>query len=390
MNYRYKLETLSPLHVGSGADISPIEYIIEEDAFCRVDMDRLFKDSRFDNRHFIKLCGKTKVVMEEFDKKTASSHPIYRLDLDRETKRELLKSLHFRSGDIKEHVKIADKPYLPGSSIKGALRTALASVMLERDPKIRRKALQGIRRMLSDRKRDRKRPDKEVNEVVFGKDPHHDILRSLHISDTELIEIENLHISMAKVLTTTSPSTHGWKQFPRRAGSLDRATPIFLEALKRGVVLEGVLKIDKSLLYGGGGSIPSELGFTEKQGFIEDFASISREHALSIIDYEIGFYGRYNTPRELDTIKGWYRGLREDIEKMDENDFPLQLGWGAGWRSMTVSRFLEQEGVASEIRKKFKLGKPHIEFPKTRRLLLVDGKPTFPLGWVKLTISDSL
>jgi len=40
---KYEIEVISPVHIGSGGTISPIEYVVENN-FYRVDMDRLFED----------------------------------------------------------------------------------------------------------------------------------------------------------------------------------------------------------------------------------------------------------------------------------------------------------------------------------------------------------
>ena len=47
MRNRWRLEVLSPVHVGSGYRISPIEYVLDE-KFYRIDMDSLFEDTDFE------------------------------------------------------------------------------------------------------------------------------------------------------------------------------------------------------------------------------------------------------------------------------------------------------------------------------------------------------
>ncbi|MCM8826476.1 MAG: hypothetical protein NC904_03045 [Candidatus Omnitrophica bacterium] len=44
---KIKLKILTAVHIGSGQEISPIEYIFYDDKFIRIDMDGLFTDPEF-------------------------------------------------------------------------------------------------------------------------------------------------------------------------------------------------------------------------------------------------------------------------------------------------------------------------------------------------------
>ena len=61
------------------------------------------------------------------------------------------------------------KPYIPGSSIKGAIRTALLNIFLGKlQRNWREDELKNKRGNFSD---------KAVQSIIFGKDPNHDFMR---------------------------------------------------------------------------------------------------------------------------------------------------------------------------------------------------------------------
>ena len=60
-----ELEALTPLHIGSGGMITPMEYVVDDD-FYRVDMDKLFQDPEFDSEFLISSVGKgERVILNE-------------------------------------------------------------------------------------------------------------------------------------------------------------------------------------------------------------------------------------------------------------------------------------------------------------------------------------
>ena len=133
--YKLKLQLLSPIHIGNGEEISPFEYVLKGDVFYRVDLARF-------------LSNLTTSQRSEFDKATRSGNILAmrdfvrnNCDLDkyalytnmaqdsfidayneniRNSRNQLLVDMLVRSGSDYS-------PYIPGSSIKGAIRTAIVS-----------------------------------------------------------------------------------------------------------------------------------------------------------------------------------------------------------------------------------------------------------------------
>jgi len=57
-DFKYELEVLSPLHVGSGDLITPLEYVVVDDKFYRVDMSAVFRDEEFNVEAFMEAVGR--------------------------------------------------------------------------------------------------------------------------------------------------------------------------------------------------------------------------------------------------------------------------------------------------------------------------------------------
>ncbi|MGB4703946.1 MAG: type III-A CRISPR-associated RAMP protein Csm5 [Candidatus Saccharicenans sp.] len=120
---KVKLEILTPVHISSGAELSPSEYYIDRktNEFKVVNLNSLFTDPDF------------KKYQEDFIEKASYSRYLgdiindYNL-LSRHILYSLPTTLEFRSANkinVKAFIKSAGKVYVPGSSLKGAMVSAL-------------------------------------------------------------------------------------------------------------------------------------------------------------------------------------------------------------------------------------------------------------------------
>jgi CRISPR-associated protein Csm5 len=215
--YNLKLTTLTPLHIGDGDELRQgfdfmfrggRTYRLNEDAVLIAKSARLLPDK---GGHY-PLPGS---LLDEADFQDASFFRYVLPGFPRSAKVDArLKSF------IKD---VHDRPYIPGSSLKGALRTALAwTGWNEVKPHLDRAAI-GDRRSWAGQPLEHK---------LFGPDPNHDLLRALLVSDLNRPAKagEGLMVINAQVLT---PKGHG--------------TPIELEALRGDLVFTGSLTIDETL-----------------------------------------------------------------------------------------------------------------------------------------------
>ncbi|MDI6821568.1 MAG: type III-A CRISPR-associated RAMP protein Csm5 [Actinomycetota bacterium] len=374
MNYRYKLEVLTPLHVGSGEKITPIEYVVKEKLY-RIDMGKLFAEESFPRNAFITR-AKTGIYLGELFTDWAILPKVtrYALSIDISHTQDITRP----SAEIQEFIKSADRPYIPGSSIKGAMRTAIAWRLLVKGG-LKSRYERAISNSLG-RKRRKHFFSQQANRELFGSDPNHDLMRIIQIGDTQPLNMENLEVNLVRILSKQDRG-YGWKVLPQRrtVKNPETATPIFLETLRVGTVTEGSLKIDDWLL---GEEIARVLGFKGKEHLLNRVGDACKEFSSAILESELNFYKAI--------------GMRNLIEKVEEilntslspDSFIIDLGWGTGWKAKTVGTSLRDD-LLSRIRREFRLGRQGQPFPKTRKVLFQNGVPSMPCGWVKITLKEA-
>ncbi len=127
---KIRIKTLSPIHIGSGFEISPLEYYREKSDFIRVDMDSLFKDSDFipimDS--FAASAVSDRSIASLVNKEILEKHPLYIV-------KGIGEAVQANQTTIKEFIKSAGRVYLPGSSLKGLLLSSLCWYVLSEDYK---------------------------------------------------------------------------------------------------------------------------------------------------------------------------------------------------------------------------------------------------------------
>ncbi|MCD6474474.1 MAG: type III-A CRISPR-associated RAMP protein Csm5 [Thermoplasmata archaeon] len=128
---KYKIETLSPIHIGSGEKISPMEYVMDN-KFNRIDMDELFRDKEFNVNGFIEDTRLNSFYLGDKYGNIAKRHVMYSLDISKDA----LDHIMSKKSEILEFIKTGGKPYIPGSSIKGAIRTAIMWYALKNDEEL--------------------------------------------------------------------------------------------------------------------------------------------------------------------------------------------------------------------------------------------------------------
>ena len=358
---RYEIEIISPLHIGNGRELSPIEYLVDK-KFYRINMDSLFKEKEFDIDGFVEDIKLGLFSIENY-KELAKKNKEYVIDISNSAEKNI------KGKNVKEFIKSGGRVYVPGSSIKGAIRTAVMWYVLKNNAELYGKMEEYIDEIVSGKiKKNKKEVDDEIEKNVFGEDPKYDLFKAIQISDGNILPVDKLRVDEVKILSTNF-SGYTWKNFFT-----------FIEAMKIGTKFGIDIKIDEFFTKE---DISRELGFDDKIGYLKKIEEICRDYSKELIDYELNFFKKYNVRGELNEIIKFY----EELKKKD--GVLLRLSWGAGWHSMTAGRVLQEE-MLEELRKIYEMGKRRNPpwyvnpFPKTRRIIFEDDKPKYPLGWIKL------
>ena len=268
----------------------------------------------------------------------------------------------------------------PGSSIKGAIRTALWAESLYHN--------ESYRKRIKERLNFSKDKFKKFENDIFGENPQENIMRSLHISDGYF---ETDHLRLGDVRTANvCGDTIQWKNLRRRNNQENwrKAKGTFIEALGEGAKAEIVFSWDEFLL-SETSWWPVSSGKNQKHLPAKNFQDLKtrlNSHALRISSHEKDFFEKYKCPLAVE----FYRDLEKKINGGTDDSAWLRVGWGSGWTGMTgltESFFLLDEQLKKDIYK-FNHKKSEDIYPKTRRLLVQNNSPCLPLAWVKIYPSD--
>lgn len=284
---------------------------------------------------------------------------------------------------FREQLKDAmNRPYLPGSAIKGAIRTALIAEWLRSMPP------KTFEHLLPQKDRFGKTPSKQwaakkLMDEITGKDAKQDIFRSFKVKDT-LFANSDLRLADIRWLNERNWRNMNQKRDwdPRRKNPIDwkEATGIYAEVLQPSAFGLLALQWDSFLL--------SDVSKWQQAGTIstiapKDFDDLRQrlnQHAQYRLQREIQFYkaqGKAAPEQECQRILS--------MVSQDQQSAYLQMSWGSGWRGMTGDWASDEQ--VKTFRELFNLGRTGKSFPKTRRLA-VSGEPKLPLGWIRLMPYD--
>ena len=125
-----KLKIISPIHIGSGNEYNNSEFIHapaknkKGEKFTlikRINLQEYYKDLPNDKKDKFLVNLTNNISLKEFDNKISNKYLRYKtLDKTKNT-----------PTTIKETIKTLDEAYIPGSSIKGSIKTALLYNELE-------------------------------------------------------------------------------------------------------------------------------------------------------------------------------------------------------------------------------------------------------------------
>lgn len=285
-----------------------------------------------------------------------------------------------RKGNLLECIKDAfDRPYIPGSSIKGALRTLLMWYAYTDQNELPDIALENLGDEAKTAASLLERSVFVASEVPANHEAsNYDILRSLRVSDSHLVSHENASLDAYKVKVFLPKNET--KNFD-----------IWIEAITPGTELVAEVSVE-------------EYGFTFQKAASElGWNSLGLSLRNNELIEAARFYGRKrllaegqyhrNSLNQQITMRLYADLLKLYVEnKLEQNEWLMQIGWGTGWEAHTLGNLIRDQGEADMGRlvntyqmmgkgKRFRRGQP---FPKTRKLI-VDGSgaPTMPLGWVR-------
>jgi len=415
----YYLQTLSPVHVGSGARLRK-----RMDYFSASGRIWLLHKQRFES-----VLAKHQQALEDYA--NSDDPDVYALagrhHLDLASIIDTSYSGEAEAEEMFEFVRSGTGvPYLPGSSIKGALRTVLLW-KISQDPNWQQSKPQLLAEALQAR--DERWAATAFTENAFNiavkqkrlNDSNHDLMRVLHVSDVHFSS-DDIEFADTRIFNLTDESSAGWKKMKSRNEKIPRdGTPLAAEALRLKAAAIVTLTIDDFLLQSDAAQIEGE--FRKNAGLFNSLPKICNDYAARQIAKQRAFFEKY----KLTALVNFYDELEKEHANLPEGDFLLRLSWGSGWQGMT-GELVEDSDDMQRIRKKFNMGKfemkgdmpeecpvcgskkirpdnrkeetgfcfegmhnfpaPGVKkvlfpiFPKTRKVVLDGSQPRYPFGWI--------
>ena len=204
--YNVKLLPLTDIHIGSGKDIEAYEYTVKAGYMYRIDMSETFdKMNVSEKENFYKILKKNNLFNIRswiHDNYREEWGYIYKEKVSSDFEKYYKKKLDDRSQEnsqlsISEFIGYNNKKYIPGSSIKGALRTAfIHSYFLENEKKYEVEKKENEAKIMEANILNAKKIDKNQKTDL---EPKKDPFKTVKIFDTEEIELEKYSVNVLQI-----------------------------------------------------------------------------------------------------------------------------------------------------------------------------------------------
>lgn len=352
-----EVKTITPVHIGSGQTLTNNADFVVDKQQVKIPHQKQLADTL--NKMADTMSAEQFAKIESSDKLETITEVISNFD----DVSNCYTTSHLDSQqklyEIRAAIKTAfHQPYIPGSSLKGALRSALLSFY-------RHKLATGEHALPNGKHFE------QAIKGFFGEQPQHDLLRALKVGDITFVR-DSLSLDCARVISQNKDQQDYEKKFKN-----------YFEGFKVQVMGYGEILFDNNLLaivqrYNQGNRQPvmSRLDNITLPDDWSSLATILRCHTLNFIEKEVQLLqGRHM----LQHYRQFLQKLKQRMHD-DPNLVCLQLGYGSGWQGITGDVLTEQEKREAKLGQRY----PGFVFPKTRRV----NHQGLPLGWIQLKAVD--
>lgn len=275
-------------------------------------------------------------------------------------------------------------PIMPGTSLKGAMRTAFMSSKIVNSPNVIVDLEEQIPALLGQNTKAGLRYEKRVFNNKAPKDsegPNHDLFRRVRPSDVTF----DTQTQMRRIFIWSKKGN----EFQR-----DEAKALWCECVPKKVRTFAVFSDFDRLR----DAIAEHLAITNQHQHplrslsvaklkTKELASVFNEYAKLAVKAELRMLSEELAVDDSHKYIEWLNDFNKRLVEVPENTFYIRVGFGGGWRQMTgdwprrILTGVMFQNLANRLRRQ---GYEDMPFPKTRRLT-TNGEP---LGWLKITLLE--
>lgn len=408
--WRYTATTVSPLHIGTGEDMSPLEYHIGN-VLIVPDLDKIFSKypeavDRFSQNLARVSSGDLAhtSLSSLLDRKILEDPQVWRYSMPAirnssarfDSLAKLKRELSRDQGKIRLATKSPDfRAYIPGTSLKGAFKTAWAYDQCLKTPRLLESVLAKLRENVS-------KPEKNTEQILMSsvfqapaqaRDAAYDIFRVLQIGDTQPRKADDVMILIAERVLSANINATDSAAPAGNASANYKPYWVFCEAIDEKQFFGGHLAIDEGLLNDSAACRVMGWSDTQRSLSVPNLCQAANRFAADLCEFEIEYFDSLQ-PNEksydTESVINFYLDMRDDLAEAPAGTCYLPLGHGSGWHKLTIGLLVEKRLPVAQfanLRQKTNLAPRHTHFvfPKSRKLVM-DGERSAcsPLGWLKL------
>ena len=376
----YKLTALTPMLVGDGRELSPIDYMVWKDQVNVLDQNRIFKllsrGPRLEG-YLAQLRKATKLDFASWGG-FAQNFSQRRIPFETADAATIWNSAPQEALFIPTFASNYRGAYLPASALKGALRSGL--VFSRWSANVMERAAASIE---GDRLPRRVGESAETAAQASQ-------MRLLGAADSEPVPVSSFKVYLLRTasLDLRQPAQPQlvWKVAGRGSVAAQRvndSTPVFAEMAVPGTEFTGrceehtfLKQPELSRSFGWRSAPDIQSIVAAANGYAESQLNLHYHYA-----HAAGLVGLQQTVDQL-------RSKLQEVQSTSHSCL-VCLGWGAGFLSKVSFHDTESDAYRKVLRAIPSISKAIREkvlFPKTRRVIFMNGKPTSLAGWAVLAL----
>lgn len=381
---KYHVTVLTPTLVGDGNRLSSIDYMVWRDQVNVLNQPRIFKllskGPRLEG-YLSQLQKATKLDFASWGG-FAQNFADRRIPFEDAACTTYFNSAPVESLSIPTFAASGTGPFIPGTAVKGALRTAFVF------SKLKPTAVRDLAARLAGERLPR-RPAEDLERQTAGLGGS-DRMRAVAISDSvghsrETFKVYLLRVSTLIARAGTDQYSLGWKQSGR--GSVDGsrpqdATPTFAEMASPGTEFSGEWRENEFL------------NREEVRQMLRWSHPVTHQTLFEAANHyaakQLELHAIYAQRTGIEALSASVADLQQSLEAArNAGRCLLAIGWGTGFLSKSSAIGADDAdhrkllGLSPHYDRAIQSGLP---FPKTRRVVFLKNKPAALAGWVELRV----